>query len=68
MKDNPKNMENKFELELQEKSEILVKCQQDKATDTCSCCDEFIGCKTRKEYVSAVYSSMNHGDTGGFEF
>lgn len=57
-----------YELKLDEKKEILQKCQQEKGFESCFNCEKLFDCETRKEYVLAVYSSMNKGQSGGFEF
>ncbi len=46
----------------------LQKCQKEHKVDTCSDCELYIPCEVRKEYVKAVYSSMNKDKSGGFEF
>ncbi len=43
-------------------------CQKEKALKSCSLCEFYIGCETRRAYVQAVYDSMSKGETGGFEF
>ncbi len=59
---------NEFKLKLQEKLKILQECQKEHKLKSCYSCDKIIGCKTRKEYIVAVYQSMNKGKGGGFEF
>ena len=51
-----------------EELEKLEECKKDKGYDSCRKCSEFYSCSLRKEYVDAVFSSMNKGQTGGFEF
>ena len=46
----------------------LQNCQQNKGLDTCTKCSEVFSCQIKKEYVLAVYESMNKGSGGGFEF
>ena len=58
----------KFEQHLQSMIQELKQCQQSKGVDSCSKCENFIGCKLRDDYVKSVYNSMSKGDTGGFEF
>jgi hypothetical protein len=53
-----------LEIKIQE----LKDCQQKNKVDSCLKCDKTIGCKIRKDYVIAVYQSMNKGNSGGFEF
>jgi hypothetical protein len=53
---------------LSEKKEILQKCQKDKKIDSCMKCEKTFECEIRKNYINAVYESMSHGETGGFEF
>lgn len=47
----------------------LQECQEKNNINTCMKCKLFLDCKTRKEYVSAVYESMNEDiNKGGFNF
>ena len=57
-----------FELELDRQREILQACQRKKGLSSCFACEAMFECKTRKNYVDAVYSSMSKGDGGGFDF
>ena len=57
-----------FELELDRQREILQACQREKGLNSCFTCEAMFECKTRKNYVDAVYSSMSKGDGGGFDF
>ena len=57
-----------FELELDRQREILQACQREKGLNSCFSCEAMFECKTRKNYVDAVYSSMSKGDGGGFDF
>ena len=57
-----------FELELARQREILQACQREKGLSSCFACEAMFECKTRKNYVDAVYSSMSKGDGGGFDF
>ena len=57
-----------FELELDRQREILQACQREKGLSSCFACEAMLECKTRKNYVDAVYSSMSKGDGGGFDF
>jgi len=57
-----------FELELDRQREILQACQREKGLSSCFACETMFECKTRKNYVDAVYSSMSKGDGGGFDF
>ncbi len=57
-----------FELKLQEKLKELQKCQKKHEVKSCLKCEKVIGCQIRKDYVTAVYQSMNKGQSGGFEF
>ncbi len=57
-----------FEQRLQAELEALQKCQTEHQVKSCMECEKIIGCEVRERYVKAVYSSMNKGDTGGFEF
>lgn len=55
-------------LNLNEKLKILQECQKNKEIKSCLKCDEILNCEIRKEYVKAVYESMNKGKSGDFEF
>ena len=57
-----------FELEHDRQREILQACQREKGLSSCFACEAMFECKTRKNYVDAVYSSMSKGDGGGFDF
>ena len=57
-----------FEQKLDEMIKQVEQCQEQKNLDTCSKCDQFIGCELRSKYIMAVYDSMSKGQTGGFEF
>ena len=57
-----------FELELERQREILQTCQREKGLNSCFACEAMFECKTRKNYVDAVYISMSKGDGGGFDF
>ena len=57
-----------FELELDRQREILQARQREKGLNSCFACEAMFECKTRKNYVDAVYSSMSKGDGGGFDF
>ena len=56
------------ELELDRQRKILQACQREKGLNSCFACETMFECKTRKNYVDAVYSSMSKGDGGGFDF
>jgi len=57
-----------WELELQIKKGELQNCQQQQGVDSCLKCSLLLNCKLRDSFVHAVYSSMNKGAGGGFEF
>jgi len=57
-----------WELELQVKKTELQNCQQQQGVDSCLKCSQLLNCQLRDSYVHAVYSSMNKGAGGGFEF
>lgn len=62
------NERDEYQLSLDEKKETLQKCQEEKQLKSCMECDALFECEVRKEYVRAVYESMNKGQGGGFEF
>jgi len=57
-----------WELELQIKKGELQNCQQQQEVDSCLKCSQLLNCKLRDSFIHAVYSSMNKGAGGGFEF
>lgn len=58
----------KWELNLEKKLEELQACQVSYNFKSCYDCEKLLECTLRKEYVIAVYESMNKGAGGGFEF
>ena len=69
MDSTSKNLElDEWELKLQLKKQELQKCQQEKEVKSCLKCLELLNCELRDSFVHAVYSSMNKGAGGGFEF
>ncbi len=53
------------------KLEELKQCQKDKKQNSCIPCKTFFTCNLRKEYVKAVYRSMNpnfDNSKDGFNF
>jgi len=66
---NQKNEErDEWEKKLEVKIEELKQCQVSKQFKTCTQCSEFFDCTLRQAYIQAVYTSMNKGAGGGFEF
>lgn len=59
---------NKYKKDLDANISILKKCQSDNNVLSCLKCKKIIGCKTRLQYVESVYSSMNKGSGGFFNF
>ncbi|MEE8588142.1 MAG: hypothetical protein V3S80_02205 [Sulfurimonadaceae bacterium] len=59
---------NVFEERLDAQLVKIQQCQVEKQLKSCSLCEFYIGCETRRAYVQAVYDSMSKGETGGFEF
>lgn len=57
-----------FERRVDGEIDRLRACQREHTVSTCSACEHFVGCETRRAYVQAVYDSMSKGETGGFEF
>lgn len=57
-----------WELKLDNELKVLQECQTSRNLPGCETCSEFFDCETRKQYVVAVYESMNKGSGGGFEF
>ncbi len=58
----------KWEVALEVQIKLLEQCQSEKSIESCSKCQYIFECQTRKEYIKAVYESMNKGTGGGFEF
>ena len=57
-----------WQIKLDQKLKEVKECQISNSLETCTPCDKFFDCELRKKYVITVYSSMNKGSTGGFEF
>ena len=57
-----------WELALKQKKKELEACQLQEQVKSCLSCSKLLNCETRDAYVHAVYSSMNKGAGGGFEF
>lgn len=57
-----------WEEALENQIKILQDCQSNKNLNSCFDCDSLLDCTTRKNYIKAVYESMNKGTGGGFEF
>ncbi len=57
-----------YEVKLDATLKSMQQCQVEKGHKSCSLCEFYIGCETRRAYVQAVYDSMSKGETGGFEF
>lgn len=57
-----------YEKQLDEKLSELESCQKQNALDSCLKCANLMGCELRKDYVDAVYQSMNGGTNGEFDF
>jgi len=46
----------------------IQNCQSSLNLDSCFKCEKLLNCKIRDRYVNSVYTSMNRGEEGGFEF
>lgn len=57
-----------WEIALDKKLVVLQECQKEHNVSSCTHCSKMFHCTLRKEYVLAVYNSMNKGAGGGFEF
>ena len=62
------SIKDKWKLNLEEKTIELKQCQEINRVKSCLECLELLNCKIRDSYIHAVYSSMNRGASGGFEF
>jgi hypothetical protein len=62
------NQLDKWEVALLQEKQKVQACQQEQNLKSCTPCEKFFECEIRKEYVKAVYESMNKGSGGGFEF
>lgn len=60
--------QSKFEIKLHEDMKTLKECQVNQKVTSCTQCEKLIGCEIRIKYVQSVYTSMNKGKGGGFEF
>jgi|AAUQ01.1.fsa_nt_gi hypothetical protein len=58
----------KWQLLLNTSLQDLKDCQKRLNLESCFDCKELLGCDTREKYVNSVYTSMNRGEDGGFEF
>lgn len=65
---NTQLTKDKWNIALDNQLIIIKQCQQTLNLTSCTPCEKIIECNTRKEYVKAVYESMNKGAGGGFEF
>jgi hypothetical protein len=65
---NDKEILDKWGEALEIQIKFLKECQKQKQIKSCMLCQEILHCSIRKEYINAVYASMNKGSTGGFEF
>ena len=61
-------IQSKYDIKLQEELKTLKACQANNSVNSCTKCPKIIGCEVRIKYVQAVYTSMNKGKGGGFEF
>lgn len=68
MHDNDNQVIDRWEEALESQIKVLEQCQVAKLVDSCMKCDQILLCQVRKEYIKAVYESMNKGTGGGFEF
>lgn len=57
-----------WELKLKSMVIELQNCQKQQQVRSCLLCKKTDECELRDKYVHAVYSSMNKGAGGGFEF
>ena len=62
------SIKDRWELNLEEKTIELKSCQEQNRVKSCLDCLKLLDCKIRDAYIHAVYSSMNKGASGGFEF
>lgn len=60
--------EDKWQLDLDNKKQLLEECQKFKNLVSCFDCEKLLECEIRDAYIQAVYDSMSRGETGGFEF
>ena len=68
MDNTQNNQPDQWQIALDKELQKLQECQKNKGFDTCSKCSEVFSCQIKKDYVLAVYESMNKGSGGGFEF
>jgi hypothetical protein len=61
-------MLDEWELKLKSMVRELQSCQKQEGIKSCLSCRKVHNCELRDRYVHSVYSSMNKGAGGGFEF
>lgn len=57
-----------FQKQLDDNIQKIKDCQKEHNVSTCFKCELVVECKIRKDYVDSVYSSMNKGSGGFFNF
>ena len=57
-----------YDIKLEEETANLQNCQASHNLKSCFDCENVIECEVRKNYVSAVYKSMNKGLESDFDF
>ena len=62
------NLFEKYSNELKIEFKNLRDCQERMNQKSCFTCEKLFNCEIRNKYVKTVYSSMSHGQDGGFEF
>jgi len=62
------NIKDQWQLALDDELVKIKACQEKEVLNSCMQCAKVLECELRKTYVKAVYSSMNKGSGGGFEF
>lgn len=65
---NEKTPLDEWEEKLEIQIKVLKECQDSKSLNSCTTCSSILECEIRKNYIKAVYASMNKGSGGGFEF
>ncbi|BCD45248.1 hypothetical protein [Helicobacter suis] len=61
-------MAESFETKLETCLSKVQACQERKGKKSCLQCSLVLDCPDRKAYVQSVYTSMNKGQEGNFDF
>lgn len=68
MENISQNRLDEYQINLQNATNSLLKCQDSKNLVSCLQCQSILECSIRERYVRDVYRSMNKGKSGTFDF